>query len=44
VELRPPADIGGSVTHKMFRHTPPPMDLKFFLSKGYTFVDPKDAA
>ena len=44
VELRAPAESGSTMTHKVYRHAKPPFDLQFFLSKGYTVVDPKDAA
>jgi len=44
VELRAPAESGSTMTHKVYRHAKPPFDLQFFLSKGYTVVDPEDAA
>jgi hypothetical protein len=32
------------MTHKIFKSAKPPFDLAFFLSKGYTIVDPEDPA
>jgi len=42
VELLPPG--GNSTTLKIYRHAPPPQDLPFFLSKGYTIVEPEEHA
>lgn len=39
IELRPPAETGSTMTHKIRRSDPPPFDLQFFLSKGYTIVE-----
>ena len=42
VELLPPG--GNSTTLKIYKHAPAPQDLKFFLSKGYTIVEPEEHA